>query len=374
MRPVTRLLPHAVVLALLPVVTMTTHACSMFTLVRDGAVLFANNEDYIKPGYVWFTPARDGKLGRVHFGFKDRFTQGGMNEKGLCFDAAVTGEAPWTPDPAKKDTENLLERIMDTCGTVDEAAALFAEYNCKYLAGGQFMLADATGASMVVTWLPDSGLNIVRREGDSQLITNTRLEASGFRCERFVLADRVLRGEPGAPLDVAKKALDTIHQEGPQAFTSYSNIYDLKARKVHVFNLANFDEIITFDLSEELAKGEHRHELKDLFQHSPPLKAITSAEPRVYDTRIEVPDEILTRYLGRYAVQDGAATITIERGPDGLLLNPGSGKSAHLYPESETTFRIVEGGQIAFTTSDAGTVNGFVMYRNGDHRGVRMTE
>ena len=44
--------------------------------------------------------------------------------------------------------------------------ALIAEYNCKYLAGGQFMLADATGASIVVTWLPDSGLNIVRREGE----------------------------------------------------------------------------------------------------------------------------------------------------------------------------------------------------------------
>jgi len=351
-----------------------SHACSMFTLVRDGMVLMGNNEDFVEPGYVWFTPATEDKLGRVNFGFKDRFAQGGMNEKGLCFDAAVTAEVPWAPDPAKKDTKNLLEIIMDTCATVDEAATLFEQYNCRHLAGGHFMLADATGASIVVTWLPESGLNIVRREGDHQLITNTRLAASGFRCERFVLAERVLRGEPGAPVDVAKKALDTIHQRGPQAFTSYSNIYDLKARKVHVFNLANYDEMITLDLAEELAKGEQRHALKDLFQHSPKLKSITSAEPRIYDTRIDLPDDALSPFLGRYSVLDGKTIITIERGEDGLLLNPGTGKSAHLLPESDSTFRIAEGGQITFTRSAAGEVDGFVMYRNGDHVGDKLPE
>lgn len=351
-----------------------SHACSMFTLVRDGVVLMGNNEDFVEPGYVWFTPAEDGKLGRVNFGFKDGFAQGSMNEKGLCFDAAVVPEIPWTPDPAKKDTKNLLELILDTCATVDEAEALFRQFNCKHLANSHFMLADATGESIVVTWLPESGLNIVRREGDHQLITNTRLAGSGYRCERFVLAERVLRGEAGEPLNVAKKALDTIHQRGPQAFTSYSNIYDLKARKVHVFNLANYEEMITLDLAEELAKGEQRHALKDLFQHSPKLKNITSAEPRVYDTRIALSDEALNRFLGRYSVLDGKSIITIERGEEGLLLNPGTGKPAHLFPESETSFRIVEGGQIAFTKSDADVVEGFVMYRNGDHKGVRLLD
>ena len=76
----------------------------------------------------------------------------------------------------------------------------------------------------------------------------------------------------------------------------------------------------------------------------------------------------------RYSVLDGKTIITIERGEGGLLLNPGSGKSAHLFPESEVSFRIVEGGQITFTRSAAGDVDGFVMYRNGDHRGVRLTE
>lgn len=349
-------------------------ACSMFTLVRDGMVLMGNNEDFIEAGYVWFVPAAEGRLGRVNFGFKDRFAQGGMNESGLAFDAATVADIPWEPDPAKRDVKNLIELIMDTCRTVDEAAALFEEYNCKHLAASQFMFADATGASIVVTWLPESGLSIVRRAGDFQLITNTRIAYSGYRCERYVLAERVLAGEAGTPVEVAKIALDTIHQRGAQAFTSYSNIYDLKARKVHVFNLANYGEMITLDLVAELAKGEQRHALKDLFKDSPKLKSITSAEPRTYDTRVDLADEALTRFLGRYSVLDGKTIITIERDDAGLLLKPDSGKPAHLFPESETTFRIVEGGQFTFTVSDTGLVDGFVMHRNGDHVGSKLPE
>lgn len=351
-----------------------THACSMFTLVRDGIVLMGNNEDYIKPGYVWFVPAAEGRLGRVNFGFKDNFAQGSMNEKGLCFDAAVVAEIPWEPDPMKKNADNLLELILDTCGTVDEALALFEDYNCKHLARSQFMFADATGASAVVAWLPDSGLNIVRRTGDYQLITNTRLDYSGFRCERFVLADRVLRDTAGDVAATAKKALDTIHQEGPQAYTSYSTIYNPKARTVQVHNLANYDEVVTFDLGAELIKGAHRHALKDLFEDSKRLKAITSASPRVYDTRIELPEEKLARCVGRYSVEKGAATVTIVQDDGGLLLNPGEGKSAHLFPESETTFRIVEGGQMTFHANEAGAVVGFTFHRNGDHEGVRLRD
>ena len=93
------------------------HPCAMFTLARNGLVLFANNEDYIKPGYVWFTPGEEGKYGRINFGFNDHFAQGSMNEAGLCFDAATVPEIPFEPDPSKKKVKNLPEKIMDECAT-----------------------------------------------------------------------------------------------------------------------------------------------------------------------------------------------------------------------------------------------------------------
>jgi len=51
-----------------------------------------------------------------------------MNDRGLCFDAAVVPDVPWTADPAKQDAPNLLELILDTRATVDAALRLFDEY------------------------------------------------------------------------------------------------------------------------------------------------------------------------------------------------------------------------------------------------------
>ncbi len=354
-------------------VVVKTHGCAMFTLVSGDTVLMGNNEDFIKPGYVWFVPAETGKLGRVNFGFNDHFAQGSMNEKGLAFDAAVVGEVPWEPDPAKKEVDNLLELIMDTCGTVKEALALFETYNCKHLARSQFMFADETGDGAVVTWWPETGLSVVRRSGEYLINTNTRLEASAFRCERYVLAERVVAGKTPT-IDVARDALNAIHQEGKDAFTSYSNVYDLKRGLVHVYNLANYDEVVTFDLAEELAKGPHDMALKKVFKHSPSLKSIRTVPPRIYDTRIALPAENLEALTGSYSVMDGKAIMKVELAGDELLFIPPDGKAAHLFPESESKFRIVEGGQVTFTRAENGDISGFVMHRNGDHVGNKVPE
>jgi penicillin V acylase-like amidase (Ntn superfamily) len=356
----------------------SAQACAMFTMVSGDTVLMGNNEDFIKPGYVWFVPADDGRLGRVNFGFSDKFAQGSMNEKGLCFDAAVVTEVPWEPDPEKenvdKGTKNLLEHIMNTCGTVEEAIALFETYNCAHLASSQFMLADATGASAVVTWLPDTGLSVVERTGDYLINTNTRLEASQFRCKRYVLAERKLASATAPSVEVARDALDTIHQEGEGAFTSYSNVYDLKNRLSHVYNLANYDEVVTFDLTAELAKGPHRVALKKLFRNSPKLSALRKANRRSYETAIALPTNSLARFSGKYSVMDGKTSVGIKVEGDILRLVPPDGKAAHLFPESETKFRIREGGQLTFTLSPDGEVTGFVLHRNGDHVGSKLPE
>jgi hypothetical protein len=332
----------------------SSKVCAMFTPVSGDTVLMGNNEDFYKPGYVWFVPVKEGRLGRVNFGFSDKFVQGSMNEKGLCFDAAVVAEIPWEPDPTKKDTENLLEHIMDTCGTVEEAIGLFETYNCKHLAGAQFMLADASGDAAVVTWMPESGLNVVRREGDYLINTNTRLEYSQFRCERYVLAERKLKDSGAPSVVLARDALDTIHQEGEGAFTSYSNVYDLKKGLVHVYNLANYEEVVTFDLKAELSRGPRRVALKKLFKDSPKLSALRKAPRRNYETEISLPAAELESFAGNYSVMEGKATIKIDVEDSGLRFIPPDGKAAHLFPESATKFRIREGGQVTFTRSGGG--------------------
>ncbi len=69
-------------------------ACTVFCVVRDGKVLFCNNEDFTKPGFIWLVAAEKGRFGRVNLGFDDGFAQGSMNEKGLAFDATALQKVP----------------------------------------------------------------------------------------------------------------------------------------------------------------------------------------------------------------------------------------------------------------------------------------
>lgn len=347
-------------------------ACSMFSLSFGGHAYMANNEDYVKPGFVWFVPAGKKRHGRVNLGFADRFVQGSMNEKGLAFDAAVVAEVPYEKEPGKKTPKNLIEKIMNECATVEEALPYFERYDCPHLSRTQFLFADRTGASAVVAWMPGSGLSVVRRNGPYQLITNTRLEASAFRCERYVLAERLLAEESAYDLARVRDTLDAMHQRGPQAFTSYSNVFDLSAGTVTVYNLADFENPVTYDLAAELAKGEHAYELATVFERPGALEAMRSAEPRRYQTEVPMGEAELRRFTGTYRVAGSEVEFAIELREDALVLVPPGGKVAHLYPEGSAHFRVREGGQITFHTEAEGPVRGLTLHRFGDHEATRI--
>jgi choloylglycine hydrolase len=106
------------------------HALALaVVLAMDGdTVLAANNEDFymdVDPK-VWVTPPNSDEHGRVCLGFQsdkqDPFAQGGMNDKGLFFDVAVTPEGNTTRIKDKKKTpRNLGDRMLAECATVVEA-------------------------------------------------------------------------------------------------------------------------------------------------------------------------------------------------------------------------------------------------------------
>jgi hypothetical protein len=344
------------------------HACSIFTVVRDGKVFMGNNEDYVKPGVIWFQRGRSGRYGRVNVGFDDKFAQGSMNEKGLAFDSAALAKVPWQADPNKESPKNLIEKIMDECATVEEALAYFDTYNCAHLAEAQFMFADATGASAVVAWLPDAGLSVVRREGDIQIITNTRLEMSGYRCPRFVKATQVLAGRADGSLETMTAVLEAIHQRGPAAYTSYSTVYDLQARKVYVYNLADFTQVREFDLMAELDRERRTvHKMASLFPDGPTAEDLTRGEQRAdWNTRVELDDTTLAQYEGLYRPKPDITVEVRRNGEGGLTVaNPGQ-PGATLIPEGKTLFRIApDGGTVTFQVKD-GTVEGLTLHKNVD--------
>lgn len=343
-------------------------ACAMITAVQGDDVFFGSNEDYIEPGYYWVVPASKGRYGRIAFGFKDHFMQGGMNEKGLCFDAAVVTKIPWTLDPAKKTPKNLLEKIMEECATVAEALSYFQQYNCKHLDSAQFMFADATGAAMVVTSDPRGFMSVVQRTEPLLINTNVRLEFSQYRCPRYVLAEQTLHKSTTHSLDDVAAALSAIHQEGKDAYTTYTYIAEPRRGRIHVYHHGNAAESITLDVAALLAEGKQTVELNPLFTQGPTLDEIRAAAPRSYETAIELSPAALRRFCGAYHVDEPATDVFVRLDDEGRLnVLFGAQRPVVLSPESPNKFRIMpDQGQITFQSDPNNKLMGFMLHRNGD--------
>lgn len=351
------------------------HACSIFTITRDGQVLFCSNEDFNRRGEIWFVPGDANRYGRVNVGFEKSFAQGSMNEKGLAFDGAALSEVPWEADPDKPTPDNLIEVVMNECATVEEAIRYFEEQNCVHLKNAQLMFADATGDSAVIAWLPGKGLSIERISGGYQVVTNTRLEMSGYRCPRFTRVEQVLRERADASLDTATTALEAVKQYGPGGWTTYTCVYDLKARRLYLYNLSNFDEVLEFSLDEELAKGEALYSMRKIFEESPRLSVLKQGEQRAeYGTRIALSEEALERFAGAYAPET-APEVRIQVAVDGseLLVKNAGQPDAVLFPESATRFRIApDRGQVSFRLDNDGRVVGMTLHKQIDMHATRI--
>ena len=366
----------ALALAALLLVPSHSEACSMLTL-RDGdTVLVGNNEDWKEPGYIWFVPGKKGRYGRVNVGFKNLFAQGSLNEKGLVFDAAVVPDVPWQEDPAKPTPDNLLEKIMDEAETVAQAIEYFEKFNCPHLRRSQFLFADATGDSAVISWR-DGALSVTPIDGAFQIATNTRLEGTEYRCQRHTRAQRELSGASVSPASVAA-TLDALHQVGPY-FTTYSTIYDLRVGTVTIYNLANFDEAVTFELAAELRKGKKTYRLAKLFEQSPDIDDVQRASPRRdFGTRVELGREVLERYEGVYSPEKDVRVRVLRDGGELRLITaekPKAENEARLFPESDRLFRIApDHGQVSFDLSPDGQVKGLILHRQVDVYAERIED
>ncbi len=112
---------------------------------------------------IWFVPSSQGQYGRFCFGTDKnaRIAEGGMNDRGLFIGVnALDEDTGWKPNPDLPDWETwggwletgVPDGILAMCATVDEAVEIFRSYNLFTLGRVKFLIADRSGASVVVEW------------------------------------------------------------------------------------------------------------------------------------------------------------------------------------------------------------------------------
>ncbi len=245
-----------------------TEGCTIVMVAKGKIVLAGNNEDWKNPKTkIWFIPASSGEHGRVCVGFDNMYAQGGMNDQGLFIDANALGPTGWEPIEGKPTFQGeLMDRILAECATVEDAIAFCNKYNIPALARARFPIADGTGASMVVEY-GQGKVQYVRKTGIYQIATNfviTNVKDENYPCTRYRIADKMLKNADDVSLDLVRTVLSATHQEG-QYPTVYSNICDLKNGRLYLYNFHNFEEVVRFDLKEELKKGRKSYDIPSFF-------------------------------------------------------------------------------------------------------------
>lgn len=255
-------------------------SCTIFSASFGDKVLYGNNEDYNNPKtYYSIVPRSEGNYGGVYFGFDDFFPQGGVNEKGLAYDANALPEAklnereelPVPPD------EWAVTTMMKKASTVEEAieiANCFQRSNWGIPMKYQVNLADATGDAVVISAGPDGELAFTRKKpGDGFLVStnfnraNTK-NAFSHPCRRYDKAYEMLekiKNEDELTVDYFKSILDSTHAESGNINTLYSNVYDLRNGIIYLYHWHQFDEAVKLNVSELVGKGEYRSRIRDLF-------------------------------------------------------------------------------------------------------------
>lgn len=189
--------------------------CSAFMATTpDKDVLFGRNYDFDKtnvcititsnPGkgryksfstvdlnYVGMDPEKDvtGLMNKITCFAAAYAPLDGMNEKGLSCGIFMSYQGNDTElnesgtvatdqkDPTKDNfTSTTMQRmILDYCATVDEAVELIQKYNLHDSAKSSFhyMIADATGKSAILEWLPENGTDATDNDGSARKLVIT---------------------------------------------------------------------------------------------------------------------------------------------------------------------------------------------------------
>jgi len=256
-----------------------SEACSVlyYKDLVTGKIYAVNAEDYFLDvdAYIQIEPKSRKKFARLWYGWNN-FAQGGINEEGLFFDAAVTPEQEKIKGYGNPK-RNLGDKILAYASTVEEALEILENEKIA-LNKSHLLFGDKKGRAVVVEWV--KGERKLHWIVDNKLVmTNFLLSESNagnypdFRYKSIL--DRIdeleSSGEEinlnkigntfGQAVQPARK--DENNRLGGTVYASFIDITDNKF--ILSYRLSN-EDVIKLDLAVEFAKSKRQKiKLKEVF-------------------------------------------------------------------------------------------------------------
>lgn len=183
------------------------------------------------------------------------YPHSGINECGLAIAemAVFDGKRAWE-DPLKVtlNGNQMTRLVLDYAKNVDEAIALFKNYNNSSSFGIHYLIADSSGKSVIIEY-NDHKLNVIRNREPWQVATNFSVafndpEKIKNQCWRYKEAYNTLKKFMGnVSITEAMKILENVSVTDGH-ITQWSVVYKLATSDVHVSVGQKYKEVKKFKI------------------------------------------------------------------------------------------------------------------------------
>ena len=262
----------------------SVQSCTIFTIKTDTGVYFGNNEDYLYDNaFLAIKPGNESTYGIMTLGYHnnngfigDDLPQGGLNTKGLVFDANALPVMPLNSHKSNRQplpSGNVLENILKYCKNVSEVVTWFLTYDFNMTEmTGQLHFADASGNATVISvnngeWT----FTFINQQG-YLISTNynvANVSVGEYPCWRYNNAALLLQ-ELNRTNTTERSLVQILNatKQGGEAHTVYSYLVDVKALNLTLYYEGNFNNNRTFNLLTELGQGAHTYDIGELFNQT----------------------------------------------------------------------------------------------------------
>ncbi len=178
----------------------------------------------------------------------------GMNEYGLTVGMAALPEnyqdhAPYDPSKPTIGSIGIIRQVLDHARNVDEAVALFEQYNIDFRGGPliHYLLADPGGKAVLIEFYQKE-MFLMPNEAPWHMATNHfRCIAEGDGgCPRYHTLEEQLSATNGQ-LDVESGM--QLLKDVSQDMTQWSAVYDMSSGEVNVALGGEYENIYSFQLN-----------------------------------------------------------------------------------------------------------------------------
>jgi len=282
---------HIILLAILALTVSQNKikACSMYKITVDGKTMVGcNNDTWLTTPKIWFENAKQpNEYGTVFTGSREvspnRTTpQSGMNTAGLAFSRLAsyhpTQSNPFSNRLKITNEAEYLSEILRKCAIVKDVKEYIEQYDHSFFINDVFIYIDSLGDYLIV-----EPYNLLEGNNPNYVLANfcpsiTENEQAR-KLERYRKGEDFLRTHKTiASLDVCTALSDTMSvcRSRNRDGTLITSIFDTKEKTASIYFYHNFDTVMQFSLTDELAKGDYIIDLPELFPYNSDFERLTT--------------------------------------------------------------------------------------------------